>query len=485
MTLRYVGIENEFELWQKGQRINFESTLPDLKRLYTRPFYQCSGTSMRMWRGNALYADGAEPEVCTFPIRLERGFASEAAKALYQARQSLLELISPLDDTVLNGYSIHWNITNKTIKGRELDKSQFLSCWSVPLSLFMLNRWSKGLGAKTKDSARLECMGDHIEDLQQVKAAMLLYAAAALYCTSDLEKHIPFVFGRSLVKGNSFGNGYKIENLVPQGRESKIVAYDVHEDRNLEITAQEWLERIVKHYEPALQVLGTAQERRLLQDFVSGKRKLSIDSPFLPSHDQVINGSLQIPLFSDADLSHVRIDPQRYTREMALQNPMARLLGSIVSNSPIKMEWGHIEWLQQIGTQRYHFQIGELEAIDAFAVIAASLPARAQYRLALARLDHSKDGETASLVQQKGVPIPIDKDLCQKVQAQFEKIIDQIDQDLNLPELPSCEKPKPAPVQEMKRLDDMKRLEWSPYDFMERSTRYRDYDIRHEPGDLW
>jgi hypothetical protein len=419
-TARYVGIENEFQIWKNNDPVIFSHIIEELRNKHDHRFYSKNLWDMRMWRGNRLYADGDEAEVCTPPVRLQQGFATQAATALYQSRQSLLEFLAPLPGYELVGYSMHWNMTNLAKDLRFVNEKNLLSTWGIPLSLFMLNPWSKGVAVRSERTPRLECMGDHIEDLEQVQATMLLYAAAALYSVGDSIDRAPFAAS----VGANYSAGKVVKNVVSRGRDAKVIAFDLAKRIDVEITAQEWLERMVDHYEPVLAELGTLEERMLLREFVQGKRALSIDDPLDTEKGVNHKGALLLRRFSGAERGRIVMSHDHYMPELQAPAGLPRFLGKLTDKVVVSMNWDSVKWIEQIGNVTYVAMLERIEEIDTYACVQSQLPDN-EHRLALMNIStRAYDGNRVigNLVMQNGPALQVSECVQRQVQRLWEDV---------------------------------------------------------------
>src|SRR3989344_9411125 len=113
----YVGIEQEFQLMDTKSGEHLEATdhwdtLENSVGQRHHKVFHISGTAVRTRYGNGRYCDEEDLEVCTPPVRVQRGFTRSAAGLLYLARKELVEFVSPDENNALIGYSTHWNLTD-------------------------------------------------------------------------------------------------------------------------------------------------------------------------------------------------------------------------------------------------------------------------------------------------------------------------------------------------------------------------------------
>ena len=375
----YVGIENEIlAYYRNGEYVRFdESYWNQLLQRYPHNFFKKSETAIRTKSGSAIYLDG-DPEVNTHPVRVEPGFAQKAADSLYLARKELVDFVSP-DDLRLIGYSMHWNISD--VVGDYNDTMVVLNRMAVPYSLFALNPLSCGINMRYKDEGsgkRLELLGDHIEDEDQIRAFLLFYAASIVNFRANQFK-LPI---RTSLTLKTEDRHYP--NLVPDGRYSEIEVVELRSG-SMTITAQNYLEIYFEFFRKGIEQLGTPEEVKNLEDFVYGRKKLEID---------------QFKRFAIASLfkknkktyfeyaPELCMNPNKYSEDREIPTPMGRFLGSLADKTNMfvredvrqfsvsSMDWGYItiDEVECLGRQTsQNFSITKLENIDLIAEVLSDL----------------------------------------------------------------------------------------------------------------
>ncbi len=183
----YVGIEQEFQLMDTELGEHLEATeqwlaLEEAVGQRHHKVFHISPTAVRTRYGNGRYCDQEDLEVCTPPVRVQRGFTRSAADYLYLARKELVEFISPEKNNALIGYSTHWNLTD--VRGyNDHHRSWIMNDVAIPLSLLTLTPISSGINMRDKNDGRpgrLELLGDYIENLDQARALLLFYSGVML-----------------------------------------------------------------------------------------------------------------------------------------------------------------------------------------------------------------------------------------------------------------------------------------------------------------
>jgi hypothetical protein len=311
--LAYAGIENEFRVFIHREPISgwHEDSLKSAFRRGQIRHYQAGDYYLHTAGGGVIYLDIMEPEVCTAPSRIERGFASEVAHNLYVERHHLLELFKQKQYS-LAGYSSHVNISVDTNKDTAI-----LRMIGVPLSMFTTNPLSIGIRVRRNKDYRLELMSEYIENLDQVRAGLLFYAASWFALANEDN------FSRFPLK---MAPRYKdkpevIYNVVNQGREAEVSV--VFRSESKAITLQDYLESAYRLLKPVIRDLGTAEEINNLEGFISGRKKLEMDR-------QKFYRSL-VPEYEADRLIAQAINPASYRKHELPKGDIAMLRGMIAT----------------------------------------------------------------------------------------------------------------------------------------------------------
>lgn len=314
----YVGIENEFQLMKNSEPCNFKNYFDSLLRKYKYSVFCKSETSIRTKVGSALYADEQEPEVCTAPVRIRRGFARKATDALYLARKELVDVVSEDSSLSLIGYSTHWNITH-VLGG--VARLEIMRAFAVPYSLFTLTPLSCGINLRDK-SPRLELLGDYIPDDDQIRAFLLFYAGTILNlkCNSG---RLPFI-----LCPNHPRNDVKYGNLVLDGRYSKV-GVDILDNEHKNITAQTYLEVYYDFFREGIAELGTEDDVENLEDFIYGRRPLEIDRFKKYALANIFRDENDPKRFKTHPL--MSVDFRAFKSERDLPDNLSRFLGSLAN----------------------------------------------------------------------------------------------------------------------------------------------------------
>jgi len=265
----YVGIENEFQLMREKSYENFSGHFQSLLQNFEYAYYARSSTAIRTSVGSSLYADGAEPEVCTSPVRVQKGFAQKATDALYLARRELVDFISSDPSLNLIGFSMHWNLTNPL---ENVNQGELMKALVVPYSLLSLTPVSSGINLRSgRTGNRLELLADHISDEDQIRAFLLFYAGTVLNIEANIEQ-LPLLYIESSV--NPGGNKY--DNPVLDGRYTPIEVLVDGKDVKT-ISAQDYLQVYFEFFKNGFEELATPEDMENLEAFITGRKKLEVD----------------------------------------------------------------------------------------------------------------------------------------------------------------------------------------------------------------
>jgi hypothetical protein len=337
----YVGVENEFQLMVDGSESSFADYFYSYMTKYSKPHHKKGNTCIRTLRGSSVYADGDEPEVVTPPIRVQKGFVSEIINAVYSARKDILEFIDCDRKSQLIGYSSHFNLTNHGTEPYENVVGAVMERGLIPMSLFVLNPLSSGIGLRSKPD-RYELLGDHIPSEEQIGAFMLLYAAS-----------VPHIRGKTipLRKAMKYDVDYDYEdpaikapNLVTNGRATEVMRKRRHrKGQYWTMTAQDYLEIYYSVFKDDVAQIATSSDIKLLEDFVFGRRSLEIDKrEFYQRHADLKDEDGF--LFDQA----LCIDRSSYADERPIAGGLPSFFSWLTSQPPTenwrikRMEWNYI-----------------------------------------------------------------------------------------------------------------------------------------------
>jgi hypothetical protein len=305
----FMGIENEFKLYEGGGPVSFEHAWPAFEQRYRGRSFHLGHTAIRTSQGTALYCDDREPEVCTPPIRIARGFVSDIKSSLYVARRELVKFVS--DPTFeLMGYSMHFNVSAHSIPSYP---SRMMKQFGVPLSLLSLHSSSRGIGVRDKtDEDRWEFLTEHIPSEDQA-GAFALFLAATILSYKQVSHKLPFeaVFDPDM-------NYY--ENLVDGGRASSIPIS--RKNKQSSITAQEYLETCYGLLKGTIAQLGTKSDVQMLESYIYGREQLSIEQP----------------------ISVLDVSRNAYARRKRATDPIGKLFGLLVQENRRGLKLDSLHW---------------------------------------------------------------------------------------------------------------------------------------------
>ncbi|MDO8517346.1 MAG: hypothetical protein Q7S33_04450 [Nanoarchaeota archaeon] len=271
MADKYIGIENELTSF------NDENEEIDFKKYFDRfandSDYRKARNAIRTTTGNGFYVDGAEIEILTPPILINKGFATRLTDSLMIGRDRVVKSIPELRNT---GYSMHWNLSSQKELQEISDNyriekiSDFYKRLIIPFHLFGLTPLSVGLAIRDRTSlGRYELLGDSINNEEQINALGLMLGAYS-HLASNLDKHDKN-FHLYYSNFNFFSVNCRIDSFLKNKR------YSYFDSNQGEIQAQQYLEMFYKWIEPFVSVLGTKKEVQNLEDFIEGRKQLEFD----------------------------------------------------------------------------------------------------------------------------------------------------------------------------------------------------------------
>jgi hypothetical protein len=221
----YAGIENEFELVNEVQTTDDKMFLTWLST-HKNPSVFRSRQSIRTGQGGAIYWDSGNPEVCTPPSRIQKGFATELAHNLYVMRKELVEMVYAQDHK-LAGYTTHYNFSAMLTGDQRINLMDLLY---PAYQMFMLTPTSCGINIRPKgddqhgNHTREEVLGDYIENLDQIRAT-LLFVAGSLIAQSSVANRLPFIMLDNRVKRSSRSREYRTFYSIVQHNERKPICH--------------------------------------------------------------------------------------------------------------------------------------------------------------------------------------------------------------------------------------------------------------------
>ncbi len=250
---RYIGIENELISFKENEIVSFDDYF---KRLRKERYFSISDKAIRTDTGNGYYVDGAEIEILTPPIPINKSFASRLTDSLMIGRNYVIENTPNLKHT---GYSMHWNITKNG------SRNSFGQDIAIPFQLFGLTPLSVGSALRDKENeGRFELLGDSLKDESQINATALLLGAYAL-----IKEKYDFP-----IKLN-FNVERQVKNIVKDGRYSFIDVYLDGKKREMQV--QNFVELFYDWLSPFVYKLGDTGEIKNLESFIKGEKKLEMD----------------------------------------------------------------------------------------------------------------------------------------------------------------------------------------------------------------
>lgn len=171
MTL---GVEQEFELFDRGRQLDFRTEFPRLiRRAASIPFRNCESAAL-VEAGYMLCCDGRDAEFATAPIELKGSGPIDLANEVVRCRGHLLQTLRKLGLREVRGYSTHLSISAPAGRERELAEAAAVRIGPA-LILLMEGPRSPGLLIRTR-RGRLEVGSEYMDDEQRLAAAVVLLA---------------------------------------------------------------------------------------------------------------------------------------------------------------------------------------------------------------------------------------------------------------------------------------------------------------------
>jgi hypothetical protein len=350
MKAIYIGIENEYELWDKHTRKCITRDIFDHVTKRSSDFKSAKKNGLRTAVGNRLYQDDCIfIEIASAPTRVNSGFVQDVADSLYVARQDLVQRIN--NDNALVGHSMHWNATDVLDSNHRL---HFAAAFLIPYGFFVGTSRSRRCAVRfrNKDGNRIELRGDHIEDEEQIRAFSLFYGTT-IHRYSDLRTRIPFIGNRL-----PYGNDPQYKRYTNETRDTKIPVLTRYGETRT-ITVQEYLNAYYSTFKEEIAHFGTPEEVRLLKEFIDGRRLL------VQERDIAVPGE-------DCDQETIRqatVDPTDYQEQRELPL-LAKYFGDLArgqyskKGTLAKLNWNSVVFTR-LGI--HNFTLTGLEEIEALA----------------------------------------------------------------------------------------------------------------------
>jgi len=354
MTNRYIGVEQEFISFsqeEKPRQLPFEW----FKQIKSNEpnYYEKGNTAIRTTTGHAIYKDGNEIEVCTPPVRLNKGFATRLSDLIMIGREKIVRAV-PLQHHT--GYSMHWNNSWGDTPHDEACSSngntgRFYRGFAIPFNLFGITPVSTGFNMRAKDDngsgLRMEFLGDYLSGEQQINALALLFGAYS-YAFDSASGVVPIYPCNPLER--KFEPGQQRKNMLENGRYSQLTIAMPEEGapKNFRIMqAQKYIELFYQWLAPAVRLLGTKQEIDNLESFVFGNQPLEFDrfkffANLLDNNGKTNGIYMPRPVLDKAMPNKTVILSTDTPRPIPLEG---RLMGGIIANHK-KLGIRHIGWGQ-------------------------------------------------------------------------------------------------------------------------------------------
>ncbi|MDO8516815.1 MAG: hypothetical protein Q7S33_01700, partial [Nanoarchaeota archaeon] len=292
--------------------------------------------------GNGFYVDGAEIEILTPPILINKGFATRLTDSLMIGRDRVVKSIPELKHT---GYSMHWNLSSTKYK---INSFQFENAIAIPFNLFGLTPISVGCAMRGKGESnhrrgrgpeRYELLGDSINNEEQINALGLIlgsYSQLINLLDNDETKNLSAIENTNFFIESDFARYFSNDLLLKnEGR------YKTIKTKYGPMQLQQYMELFYKWIEPFVSALGTKKEVQNLEDFIEGRKQLEFDKikyyNCLEDLELKESNGIYIPceLFPEIILKESK------KRNIPLEG---KLLGEIIKRTGEDITISEIEW---------------------------------------------------------------------------------------------------------------------------------------------
>lgn len=338
MVERYIGIENELKSFLVNDPDNVVSfSLRDFE--YIRNVgrdYIKSPTCIRTDKGLGYYIDGAEIEIMTPPIAINKGFATRLTDTLMIGRDHIINSTPHLNHT---GYSMHWNLSSS----RNVWPADFYLGVAVPIQMFGLTPLSGSFNVRTKADnhlSRYEILADSTINEEQINATSLLLGSY-LNTIEFTEGNLPFL--PTNLRGTY---NQKTAMFIPNGRYDTIEVYFPESYNVLNFSVQQYMEEFFKWITPAALKLSTDEEYENLRAFIYGEKLLEMDRFKYFSYlydERGIKSGTYFPIKTDDEIiSGQVLKSSGKNRDLPLESI---LLGEIVNlKNEEKLQIDTLDW---------------------------------------------------------------------------------------------------------------------------------------------
>ncbi len=361
---RYIGVEQEFVSFEPtdlSESVDVRDYFSALKKWEGGYFAKSEG-AIRTKSGHAVYTDGCELEVCTPPVRINKGFASRLTDLVITGREKAVHALPSLIHT---GLSMHWNLSRNT------SENAFYEGMALPFHLFGLTPISGALNMRGKmnqidGEGRVEFLGDALSNEDQIKATALLLGAYT-YAFDAAEGRLPLS-----LPGSDFVVGIKTPVFLQDGRYSNVNA-DIQDIANSrQLSAQHYLELFYQWLEPYAKRVGSKKEIDNLSQFVFGNKKLEFDQfkffTYLHNSHGKRNGTYYPIACPDTSMPHKVITFSGKERVIPLEG---RLLGGIVAKKNKNIQ--NMAWNNLVVNDDGGFETARVDGMDNIYKYAHSL----------------------------------------------------------------------------------------------------------------
>lgn len=170
------GIEQEFELFRAGRKVDFRSIFPAVARKLGAVSFRSRDLAAVVDAGYMLACDDSEAEFATAPIELAATGPVDLAREVVRCRESVLDAVLTQGIERVRGYSTHLNVS-LSHNGEVALALAVARLVGPPLTLLLEGRKSPGLLIRPRP-LRLEIGTEYIDDDEPLVAGIVLLAGA-------------------------------------------------------------------------------------------------------------------------------------------------------------------------------------------------------------------------------------------------------------------------------------------------------------------
>lgn len=271
------GVENEFEVLEFGQRVDFRDLIDDVVGGSDRRWFPMDPHARFLPSGAIVTCDGMEAEIATPPVRARRGHPSALTDEVLARRAELAALIDRFNQRTgrsltLRGYSTHLNAFVPASRSAEV--ALRFARTVAPAMMLLLDLASSPGALVRPRGRRLEFGGEYVAGRDDMRVAITFFLGAML--ATEHAAPIPELEGE-LVEDPARG-GWFVDrtayghDLYVEGRMAPLTLSGGGTILAGTLLGETWaLAR------PLIEPYATPEELALVDDTVAGVRPLPLE----------------------------------------------------------------------------------------------------------------------------------------------------------------------------------------------------------------